>query len=187
MAGPLQRIASFFATDVVALYNTNEDQVFADAIPMKVSVNATSLQFEHPLEDSSVITDHRVILPDEISLMMTIPKGMYKDVYAQMRSSYINGDLFQVRTKAFTYDNMVIQAMPHEETPEKFDAIDLILEMKETQFESVVIEILSFDKVEDKTQSDSVDRGEQNPETSVSAAAQITDSARELISGFFGG
>ena len=77
MAGPLQRIASFFATDVVALYNTNEDQVFADAIPMKVSVNATSLQFEHPLEDSSVITDHRVILPDEISLMMTIPKGMY--------------------------------------------------------------------------------------------------------------
>ena len=181
----LDRIASFFATDVVAVYNASEDQVFAKAIPMKASVNRYSQQFEHPLEDSTVITDHRVIMPDEIQLSMTIPNGRYKDVYEQITTTFNSGDLLEVRTKAATYTNMVIQAMPHDENPEKFDAIDMILSLKETQFESVTIEVLSFQEVSRKDQSSSVDRGEQNPVDTGSVAARIVDGITESIKGFF--
>jgi hypothetical protein len=181
----LDRIASFFATDVVAIYNASQEQVFAKAIPMKASINRQSQQFEHPLEDSTVITDHRVILPIEIQLSMTIPNGRYKDVYEQIASAFINGDLLEVRTKAATYTNMVIQAMPHDENAERFDAIDMIISLKETQFESVSIEVLPFNEVVRKDQSSSVDRGQQNPASTSSVASQIVDGVKELIQGFF--
>lgn len=182
----LDRIASFFSTDVVGVYNTSDEQVFAQAIPMKVSVNRSSLQFEHPLEDSTVITDHRVILPDELQLSLIIPQGRYKDVYEQISTSFAKGDLLEVRTKAATYTDLVIQAMPHEENPEKFDAIELTMELKETQFESVSIEVLPFEEVEQKDQSSTVDRGEQNPAAEGSVATQIVDGVKNLIKEFTG-
>ncbi len=181
MANTLDRIASFFATDVVSIYNTSEEQIFAEAIPMKASINRYSQQFEHPLEDSTVITDHRIIMPDEIQLSLTIPNGLYKDIYEQITSTFNKGDLLEVRTKAATYTNMLIQAMPHDENPERFDAIDMILNLKETQFRSVTIENLPFEEVEQKDQSSTVDRGEQNPVETSSVASQIVDG----ITGFF--
>lgn len=183
MANILQRITSFFAEDVVAIYNASQSQVFEDARPMKASVSYYSRQFEHPLEDSTVITDHRVIMPVEISLVMTIPFGEYKDAYLNITNAFLRGDILQVRTKARTYLNMVIQAMPHEENPEKFDAIDIVLELKETQFFTTTVTTLSVDNVEDATQSSSVQRGEQNPQTDASIGAQAVDG----ITSFFGG
>jgi len=183
MTQVLDRIASFFATDVVAIYNTSEEQVFADAIPMKAAINSTLQKFDHPLEDSTVITDHIVINPDQVSLSLTIPKGLYKDTYNQIRQAYQSGDLFEVRTKAANFTNMLITGLPHEENPEKFDAIDMVLEMEETQFESVIIATLQFQEVARKDQATSVDRGEQNPADASSVAAQIFDQAQEFIEG----
>lgn len=181
MASLLDRISSSFAEDVVSIYNVSNEQVFENSFPMKASVSRYSNQFEHPLEDSTVITDHRVIMPVEISLIMIIPNGIYKDVYRNIRKSFNDADILEVRTKADTFSNMIIQAMPHEENPEKFDAIDIILELKETQFETINITTLPFNNVVDKTQSDSVNRGEQNSESNESLAVRALNAIVDAI------
>ena len=158
----LNRIASFFSTDVVKLsFNDSDDQIYSEAIPMRANINRTSQQFVHPLEDRSVITDHRIINPDEVTLLMTIPNGLYKDVYPQIKSAWLNGELLQVTTRADTFLNLVIQNMPHEEG-RKFNAIDIVLELKETQFSGTEVAELTQGNVDRIDQATSISRGVQN-------------------------
>lgn len=169
-------IQDFFSTDVVAVYNSTDDQVFADAVPMKASINPQSKPMEHPLESSVIITDHRVILPVEIRLHMIVPGGRYIEVYAQIRNAFLAADILQVNTKAAIFENMLIIGMPHEENPEKFDAIEIEIELKETLFASLSVVLLSESQVENPTQSSTIERGVQNPsQSSDSLAVRIFD------------
>lgn len=194
-AGVLDRIASFFSTDVVKVIivsNAGEEvQQFPDAIPMKVSVNRQARLFKSPLETSVNVTDHKVIDQDLITLSLIIPNGLYKETYQLIDQIFIRSDSLTIQTKAATYDNMIIQAMPHEENPEYFDAITMNLALEETQFATLNVVTLPADKVSEPQQSDTQDRGTQNPvEPGQSVAAQIRDSLSDAIgsfSGLFGG
>jgi len=177
-------IQDFFSTDIVAVYNSTDDQVFADAIPMKASINPQSKPMEHPLESSVVITDHRVILPVEIRLQMIIPGGRYIEVYAQIKSAFDAADILQVNTKAAIFENMLIVGMPHEENPEKFDAIEIEISLKETLFASLSVVLLTEDQVENPVQSSTNERGVQNPiEPDASLAARGFDALANAVGG----
>lgn len=178
----LGAIVSLFSTDVVAIYNDSEDQVFSDSIPMKASVNPQVKSFEHPLETSVVVTDHRVLLPIEIRIQMIIPDGQYVEVYKDIRQAFENADIFSIQTKVDIFDNMLLVGIPHEEDPDKFDAITIELSFKETQFANLTIVTLPADQVSDPTQSSLIDRGVQNAKA---ATGSIGTRLFDTAAGFF--
>ena len=147
--------------DVVGVFD-GYAQVFRDARPMKASVREEAKLMEHPVEDGTVITDHMVVQPVEIEISMTLRPETFQDTYNEIRDLFLQGKILTVRTKAGSYPNQLIQALPHEEAPEVFDTITLSLKLKEitvvqAQFEAVY-------KAKRPAQSKTVERGETQPQ-----------------------
>lgn len=124
------------ATDVVCVLNAALAQVFANARPIKAAIKVESKMMEHPLETGATVSDHRIILPIEIELSMVLPGADYAATYRQIRDLFQSGEMLTVQTRTDSYQNMSITAMPHEETPDAMDAINMGLCLKEVLYVS---------------------------------------------------
>lgn len=124
------------ASDVVAILDSGFNQIFASARPIKAFVNEPSKPMEHPLETGSIVTDNIIFLPREIELSMILPAPDYRSVYAQIVQTFRTATLLTVQTRTSTYKNMIIIAPPHEENADMFDAIPMIVKLKEVQIVS---------------------------------------------------
>jgi len=153
------------ASDVVAVYTSSYQQVFSTARPIKASVQQDSKPMEHPVETGAVITDNRIILPIEIELSMVLPQGAYRPVYNQILQLFTAGTLLNVQTRTATYLNMLIQRIPHEETADMFDAIPLVIRLKEVQFISTQSQALPAVSVKNPVNQSTVNTGAQQPGT----------------------
>lgn len=161
------------ASDVVAVYDADFNQVFTEARPMKAMVNESSKTMEHPVETGITITDHRIILPIEIELSMVLASDAYRSVYEQIKQLFLDATLLTVQTKAGTHQNMIIESLPRDESPDMFTAVAVGLRLKEVKFVTAKFGTLPEKSVSDKAQSSTVNRGEQQP-TNPSGAAQNT-------------
>lgn len=123
-----------FAEDVVAVFDEGFDQLFADARPLKANVKEGQKLMEHPVETGSIITDHRVIKPYEIDLAMVLTPETYANTYQQIKSVLIGIKAVQIQTMTDLYSNLFIEDMPHEENPEHFDTITMVLKFKQVIF-----------------------------------------------------
>lgn len=122
-------------TDVVGIFDSQSmRQLFQNARPMGARVNPSSTIFRHPLEVGSTISDHKIINPTEIELSLIIPAEFYNSTYQQILVAFETSQLLTVQTRASVYQNMVIQAPPHNEDPEMYDVIQLGLRLTEAQF-----------------------------------------------------
>lgn len=126
----LELLALGSNSDVVGIYDGFQ-QVFSDARPMRASVRETSKLMEHPAENGVIIADHHVINPVEIDLSLLIPVRYYGSTYAQIRQAFVNATNLSVQTKTGVYLNMIVADMPHEENPDLYDAIAMLLRMKQ--------------------------------------------------------
>lgn len=122
-----------FAIDTVAVFTQDYTQVFRDARSIKAVVKETSKVMEHPIENGAIITDHRIILPVEIDLNLILKPETYRDVYNEIRDLYLRGTLLIVQTRSGTYENQLINSMPHEEDPTMYDTITIALSLKQVQ------------------------------------------------------
>lgn len=124
------------AADVVAI-TYNGAPLFAAARPLFASVYEFADVMEHPLEDGSVIADHIVRKPIEIELpMMCVGEVAYRSTYAQIRTAYNAGLLLTVVTRTASYPNMVLSDIPHDETPDSYNAIALRIRLREARLVS---------------------------------------------------
>lgn len=129
-------LRSTSAADVVAL-TYNGAPLFAAARPLFASVYEFADVMEHPLEDGSVIADHIVRKPIEIELpMMCVGEVAYRSTYAQIRTAYNAGLLLTVVTRTASYPNMVLSDIPHDETPDSYNAIALRIRLREARLVS---------------------------------------------------
>ena len=150
------------AADVVAVFETSSGrQVFERARPMKATVSESAKLMTHPLEDGSNVVDHRIILPIGVQLSMILDSNNYRDTYQAIRQSFRDSINFTVQTKTDTYQNMYLQDIPHEESPELFDTITIILNFIEAQFTNIQRQALPPDAVRNANDSSTADRGEQ--------------------------
>ena len=125
-------LTNSLSSDVVGIFDSNSfQQVFAQARPMRAQIRETSKVMDHPAETGVVLSDHHIINPTEIDMQMIIPAQYFSSTYVQIRTAWTNATKLNVQTKTGTYRNMVIQDMPHEEDPDKFDVISLFLRFKE--------------------------------------------------------
>lgn len=149
--------------DVVAVFNADLVQVFTKARAIKANVDRASKAMEHPLETGATITDHRIILPINIELSLLLVSADYQAVYQQVRDLFKAGTLLTVQTRADSFPSMLIEKMPHDESPDMYDGIALALTLKQAQFVSPQF---STFKVAQPKDSNTVPRGQQEGTTS---------------------
>lgn len=167
------------AQDVVAVYDASFAQKFADAIPVKALVKEGATFMTHPVETGEVISDHRVIDPIEIELVLISKSGFYASVYQEIKQTFLKAEPLSVQTKVGTYANLYIQDMPHSEEVDMFDAVKISVKLREVQFVDAQYSELPPSKTKDKKDSDTVKRGTQTPKTP--DAAQATKAKSTLF------
>lgn len=147
--------------DVVGVFD-GYSQVFAGARPMTAAVREEAKLMEHPVESGIVVTDHMVIQPVEIELSMTLTPETYRDTYQEIKKLFSEGKLLTVQTRTDSYENQVISALPHEETPDVYDTVLLDLKLKEVRIVSA--EFTAEHRPAKPAQQSTADRGEVQPQ-----------------------
>lgn len=160
MASIIDTLIPQYAVDYVAIFDADFQQLFSHARPVKVRVTEDAKVMTHPVENGSIITDHRVVLPITIEISLILQAADYKDTYKAIRQYYLSGKLLIVQTRAGTYKNQIIESMPHEEDPAQYDAITIALTLKQVQFVTAKYGVLP----KNPTNSSTVDRGVQQPQ-----------------------
>ncbi|CAB4132131.1 hypothetical protein UFOVP138_54 [uncultured Caudovirales phage] len=160
------------SADLIAIFDASFNQAFTMARPLKVNVNVQSKLCDHPIETGATMSDFRIALPTEIELSLVCTGADYKGVYQSIRDAYNNGQSFILVTKADTYYNLMIQAMPHEETPDMFDVIAIALKLREILIVDTLYQPFTAKKVAKKTDVSTVKTGETIPAPTASYAAQ---------------
>lgn len=140
-------LSSSFAVDVVCIMDENGKQVFATARIMRAMVQDESELFQHPLETGNQITDFKIDKPKVIQLAVVIPSDGYSNVYSQLSKAKTDGLSFVVQTRAGTFPDMVIQALPHEEGAQWGDCLAMSLTLAEVQWYSSTVEMLPAKEV----------------------------------------
>lgn len=167
-------MAASGATDVLGIYNSDGTQLFPLARPVKASIREECKPMEHPVEDGTVITDHRVIQPVEIEVPLVLSSSDYKSVYQAIRTAYLAADLLTVQTKVGSYGNMLIVKIPHEESADIFDGIQLAMSLKEVKIVTASVGKLPTSAVKHKRNASKQNRGQQSEKTAVAATSSPT-------------
>jgi len=170
------------SADVVAVFDQTFKQLFSTARPLKITVKEEKKVMQHPIETGEVIADHAVIQPVNIELSVLLQgRDDYRSVYQEIRTIFLNNTIIIVQTRTGTYSNMVISAMPHDETPEQFDMIAIAVKLEEALFVTPKTGKLPPAKVKDKKKASTVDAGVKQPKpASPSALIKFSD----FVAGF---
>lgn len=133
-------------------------QCFPYARPLSLKVNDQARMAKHTLEDGSTITDHLIIDPVSIEIRMIFIRG-FRNTHAAIRLAFEEGLLLTIQTKTHTYTNMVITALPHEETTDYWDVICVNLKLEEARFVTPDRAKLSASDVHKTSNASTVKRG----------------------------
>lgn len=160
-------ILSLFGVDVVGIYdNDTFDQLFNDARPMKANITRSRKVMEHPIESGSLVQDFAITMPVEIELSLILTTDEYQAVYQQIKGYFLTGTQVSIQTKADVFPDMLIQAMPHEESAEMFDVIPLALKLRQIQQVTVQYQALTQSNVVNTADQSTVNTGTQQPQQS---------------------
>lgn len=161
--------------DVVAVYDQNFNQVFPKARIVKPVIKPSSKGMEHPIETGVIITDHVIINPIELELPVIVKAPDLQDTYKTIFNYYTNSTLLNIHTKAGVYPNMYILEMPHEEDPDLFDAIAVVLKFKQ----ALIVTSQSQPNIQpkDPKHSSTVKRGNVQPVTPAAGTTALQDLA----------
>jgi hypothetical protein len=161
-------ILSMFGVDVVGVFdNDTFEQLFLTARPMKANINRQQKIMDHPIESGAIVSDFAIVLPVEIELSMVLGGAEYETMYQTIKTYFLSQQMVTIQTKADVFSDMLIQAMPHEETPEMFDAIPLALKLREVQLVTVQYQSLPPTAVQAPTDQSTVQGGAQQPQQSI--------------------
>lgn len=167
------------AVDVVAVLGPGYSPLFALARPLAATVYEDAKLMEHPLEMGSVIADHIVIQPMEIDMpCMVVGETEYRNTYAAIKSAFISGTLLTVVTRTGVYTDMVITAMPHDERPQSFNAIEMNIRLRHAVFVKPQSSALSSSQTQNPAQASTVKKGSQQ---TTAASAPTTANAASTM------
>jgi hypothetical protein len=176
--------------DVVGIFDANFKQLVPEGRPIKAAVKPAAKFMEHPLEDGSTVTDHRVYLPIEIELTIVLQGAEEsRALYERFKEIYRQAETVTVQTRAGAFPSMAIEAMPHDETSDVADALPLVLKLREAVFVAAQFQALPPKAAaagadgKGKRNASTVKRGEQagKPETASKRGSSV------LYSTFYGG
>lgn len=151
-----------YSADVVGVFDASFNQLFANSESMKANVGRSKKPMEHPIESGATITDHVVILPVEVELLIILNPEQYQNTYRQIEDAFNSSALLTVQTKVRGHDNMIIVGMPHDEAPDIFDTVAVSLKLQEVKLIRSQFQALPPQSTNKKTDSSTVNRGEKS-------------------------
>lgn len=163
------------ASDLVGIFDQNFRQIVIGARPIKVTVREISRIMDHPIETGSVISDHRIIMPEEIEFSTILPSGDYRSVYQQLETIFNAGTLLNVQTRTSTYKNMVIEEMPHQEDPDLFSTVSLGIRMRQAQIINTLSQALPPQSVKNPVDQSTANIGQQQPQNDFPLPPPVVD------------
>lgn len=147
---------------MLGIFDANFRQVFASAYPIKASITPTAKTPAHPLETGETVVDHIIFDPVLVELVAILDPEDYRDVYGRLARAFANAQTFNIQTRVQVYPNMLLQALPHEETPEMADTVQVVLKFSEVRFVTPSYAPLPAKKVANKTKASTTSRGQQS-------------------------
>lgn len=162
--------------DVVGVFDSSFNQLFVDARPLRAMVTERAKAMEHPVESGVTITDHVVIQPTEITLSLILTPATFQDTYSAIVAVWKQFGLLSVQTKTGTYSNMLICDLPHDENPEMFDTVAIVLKLRQVILVDAQYAQLPARKVRKKSNSSTVKTGQKTgqPATGAQSSAAFS-------------
>jgi len=151
-------------------------ETLLDAEPVKVTVMQQSRVMDHPIEDGSSISDFKILLPIEIEFSLIVDNGSAKDVYQNLVAGWKAATEYTIQTRIDTYTNMIIAAMPHDETVDMMSATAFALKFRQVIVVDTQYQSLPPAAVANADDTSTTDRGAVQPGSSI---------AYNLTSGLF--
>lgn len=149
--------------DVVAIFDSSFRQILQTAIPMRASVTEEAILPEHTLENGSAINDHKIFKPVIIELTLFLNAAEVSNTYQALRQLYRSEQLVTIQTRTGSYSNMTISTLPHEQTADMVNSINVNVKFKEVMQATAQFGPLPPSSVRRAEQSSTIDRGEQLP------------------------
>jgi len=204
----LQSFISKFGSDVVALYAQDDSgipgqPIVTNANIMKASINTRSRIFSHPLANGTVLSDHVIDEPVDIELALIITnkntsfsefeigfnapsQSVLRNTYSTLLAYQQSRRLLALQTRANLFTNLLIYALPHQETVDVFNGIVLIVKLQETRFAIPIVGVFSpINEVQVDTKDRGVIQSTPPTQTQQSAAAALLDNLTGSLSGYF--
>lgn len=170
------------AFDVVGVFDSDFNQVFPDARPLRALIKPDKKLMEHPLETGATVTDFEIQLPVEIELYVVLRPRDFANTYQEIIQYYENGATFNVQTKVSTFSNMTIQSPPHEETSEVANTVMMVLKFKQINFANTIANTISPVSASD---TNTVARGQQSGTQATPQQSEKVSLLYKAIGGIF--
>lgn len=106
-------------------------ELFTETVTIGVSVAPSKTFAKHPLEDSRVVTDDQYDNPTSLTLRVILKSDSYQDEYKRIKASYEAVSPLTIQTRVDVYQNMYIESLPHEESPDMYSTISMSIELTE--------------------------------------------------------
>lgn len=153
-------------TDVqnIAIYNQNENQQILTGLQfLDGSVQDDKKLMEHPKEDGTMIVDHIIDDPVQVSLQVIISDDNVASLN-ELQDLYKNSTPVIIKVKNQLHDNLVMSAKPFKADSSHYNKTVYDLTFKEIQ-EAVTLYIkMSVPQVKQKSNASKVNTGHKQPQ-----------------------
>lgn len=122
------------AQDVVAVLDSNLNQVVSGARIISAQITEESKVMSHPVETGGTIEDEIVFEPISITLTAILEPASYRTIYQEIKQLYTKRTILTVQTRTDSYQSLVIENMPHDEDASIFDTVAISIRLKEVKF-----------------------------------------------------
>lgn len=127
----LSDILSTSIQERVSILNADTlEPIFQSAHPMRVAVMEAKRATKFAVEDGTERSDHVVRELTEISIDFFLSDDT-RNEFDRIRQAYNDNVLVTVQTKVATYESMIILAVPHDETVELGNSINIPIRLQE--------------------------------------------------------
>ena len=99
----------------VALFDENDQEVLTDCVIHTVEITDEARLAEQPLEDGTNISDHKVFMQKEASLVVYLPEDGYASSVSELYDLYNKNKFLKLQAKSNVFSNLQIVGLPHRE------------------------------------------------------------------------
>lgn len=115
----------------VALFDENNKEVLANCDIHTIEITDEARLAEQPLEDGTNISDHKVFLQKEATVLIYLPENDYSSAITELYDLYHNNKFLKLQAKSSVLSNMQIVGLPHSESNENIYRMVYKIQLKE--------------------------------------------------------
>ncbi len=99
----------------VALFDENDQEVLTTCVIHTVDISDEARLAEQPLEDGTNISDHKVFMQKEATLVIYLPEDGYASAVSELYDLYNKNKFLKLQAKSNIFSNLQIVGLPHRE------------------------------------------------------------------------